>query len=690
MSPLDLLTSKLNNVKKTTNGLTAKCPAHDDRQNSLSLSEGKDGRALIHCFTGCSPENVVKAVGLKITDLYPQEQKSYLYPPKTSTTAQPTGCSLEDYARTKALPVDFLKNLGLSEVRHNGRPRVEIPYLDATGKAIATRYRCALSKSSDGRDARFFWKTGSKTQLYGLWKLKEFEPPKYLVLVEGESDCHTLWYHGIPALGLPGAATWKEEWSSVLEPFESLYVVIEPDAGGQASLKWIARSRFKNKIRLLDLNPFKDPSEVHLSAQTDFNGFWQKALEAAPLWADKKKADAQKQASETWPSCKALAECPNILDLFSSDLEKAGAVGVEREAKIIFLAVVSRFLSRPISIAVKGPSSAGKSFLVEKVLAFFPSEAYYSLSAMSEKVLAYTEEPLTHRMLVIFEAAGMKSDMASYLIRSLLSEGVIRYETVEKTPNGLQSKKLETPGPTGLIVTTTEISLHPENETRLFSITLKDTAEQTRLIIDRLADRNPKPVDFEKWKAFQVWLNAQDNRVFIPFSETLVKLIPPFSVRLRRDVTQVLNLIEAHAILHQATRKRNAEGMILAEIKDYEAVYALIADTIQQQAGAGINPTMRETVETVKNLLVEQQPDPGPEPFINQTKLGERLRLDKASVSRRIRAASNAGYILNLEERRGKPYRLALGEPMPDALELLPNPEKLAGCAVAVKTEGYK
>ena len=93
-SPLDLLKSKLTKVIKSGKGWTAKCPAHDDGKNSLSLSEGKDGRALIHCFTGCPPENVVKAVGLEMTDLYPQGQESYLYPPKTSATAQPSGCCI--------------------------------------------------------------------------------------------------------------------------------------------------------------------------------------------------------------------------------------------------------------------------------------------------------------------------------------------------------------------------------------------------------------------------------------------------------------------------------------------------------------------------------------------------------------------------------------------------------------------
>ena len=107
-----------------------------------------------------------------------------------------------------------------------------------------------------------------------------------------------------------------------------------------------------------------------------------------------------------------------------------------------------------------------KSFLTETVLSYFPPSAYYALSAMSEHALAYDQEPLQHRMLVIYEAAGMAGELQSYLIRSLLSEGKVRYVTVEKTKAGLNSRLIERDGPTGLIVTTTTVRLHPENETR--------------------------------------------------------------------------------------------------------------------------------------------------------------------------------------------------------------------------------
>ena len=60
---------------------------------------------------------------------------------------------------------------------------------------------------------------------------------------------------------------------------------------------------------------------------------------------------------------------------------------------------------------------------------------------MSDRALAYSSEPLQHRHLVIYEAAGMASEFATYLIRTLLSEGRLRYETVEKTKDGLTPRR---------------------------------------------------------------------------------------------------------------------------------------------------------------------------------------------------------------------------------------------------------
>jgi len=64
----------LHGVKETSNGYTARCPGHEDQHNSLSVSEGDDGRILLKDFAGCMPEAVVQALGLTMADLFDQSE----------------------------------------------------------------------------------------------------------------------------------------------------------------------------------------------------------------------------------------------------------------------------------------------------------------------------------------------------------------------------------------------------------------------------------------------------------------------------------------------------------------------------------------------------------------------------------------------------------------------------------------
>src|SRR5262249_44187500 len=247
----------------------------------------------------------------------------------------------------------------------------------------------------------------------------------------------------------------------------------------------------------------------------------------------------------------------------------------------------------------------GKSFVVEIVLKLFPPEAFYELTAMSEHALAYGEEPLAHRIIVLYEAAGLRSDLGIYLVRSLLSENRISYDTVEKTKEGLKSRHIEREGPTGLITTTTATHLHPENETRLLSLTITDTPDQTKAIMQAQAGRQAciDGLDPAEWHALQRFLTLGPKRVVIPFATKLADLIPPVAVRLRRDFPTILALIEAHALLHQVSRVRNAEGAIIATLEDYSAVCELVDDLVSQGVDATVPKAVKETVTAVTALI---------------------------------------------------------------------------------------
>jgi hypothetical protein len=201
--------------------------------------------------------------------------------------------TVEDYAKAKKLPLDFLKKLGLRNASWRGNPVVVIPYGDISGEEACVRIRGAMK----GKD-RFFWRKRDKPILYGLWR-KKGRQSKYLVLSEGESDAQSLWLHGFPALGLPGANSWKEEWAQYFDSYEQIYAVVEPDQGGDAVLKSLGNSRIRDRVWLVRLDGVKDASELYLSDPRNFKQNWDTAMKAAVPWSETGEEEQQPRRTQT-------------------------------------------------------------------------------------------------------------------------------------------------------------------------------------------------------------------------------------------------------------------------------------------------------------------------------------------------------------------------------------------------------
>jgi hypothetical protein len=185
--------------------------------------------------------------------------------------------SVDSLAALKLLPPDFLRNLGLRDLEEGG---VEIPYRDARGKEVALKVRRGRSAST------YRWAKGSKVFSYGDDRLETGVRADYLTLVEGESDCWTLWFHGEPALGLPGSDTVaKTLHRGHVEPFQLLYVVRESDDAGEQFVENVARRlaelNWRGELRVVRLGTAKDPSNLHCQDPDRFAQRWQEAIKAA-------------------------------------------------------------------------------------------------------------------------------------------------------------------------------------------------------------------------------------------------------------------------------------------------------------------------------------------------------------------------------------------------------------------------
>ena len=181
-SPVELVLERLDGVKPSGKGWTARCPAHKDKENSLSVSEGEDGRALLKCFAGCSVVDINNKTGLAMRDLFKSPDG---YTPNVPQQMIPKA-TVAALALEKELPESFLRDLGLKDLPTGG---VEIPYKPLDGMPIPRqRLRMAI-KAKEGS----LWGRGTAPIVpYGLERLndgRQLGTP--LFLVEGESDAQT-------------------------------------------------------------------------------------------------------------------------------------------------------------------------------------------------------------------------------------------------------------------------------------------------------------------------------------------------------------------------------------------------------------------------------------------------------------------------------------------------------------------
>ena len=139
-------------------------------------------------------------------------------------------------------------------------------------------------------------------------------------------------------------------------------------------------------------------------------------------------------------------------------------------------------------VAAKGTSAVGKSALLARVGEFLPPEDVIAFTALSERALLYWKDDFNHKVLAMGEALdGDQQKFQDYLLRELMSEGRLRYPVAQKIDGEIQTTIIEKNGPVAFLITTTKNKLNPENETRMLSLELSDTAEQTALAMQMIA-----------------------------------------------------------------------------------------------------------------------------------------------------------------------------------------------------------
>jgi hypothetical protein len=235
VTPLELVLSRLEGVKRSGDGWTARCPAHHDRAPSLSIGEADDERVLLKCFAGCETEAIVAAVDLTVAELFPADSNDF------------------------------------------GEPQEVYPYVDEWSQLLfeVCRFpgkRFLQRRPDSAVPGGFVWKLGkTRRVLYRtdrLFSEREQHPQGPVYICEGERDVHALEAAGALATCNPmGAGKWRPEYAEQLAGFFHVIVVADNDGPGRKHAREVAAS-LANVVDLVEVvraTEGKDASD-HLAA----------------------------------------------------------------------------------------------------------------------------------------------------------------------------------------------------------------------------------------------------------------------------------------------------------------------------------------------------------------------------------------------------------------------------------------
>jgi DNA primase len=271
-----------------------------------------------------------------------------------------------------------------------------------------------------------------------------------------------------------------------------------------------------------------------------------------------------------------LLKAPNLLDRVLEDFRRSGVVGEETNKLVGYLAAVSRKLEDPLAVIIQSSSAAGKSSLMEAVLAFMPEEDRVKYAAMTGQSLFYMGETnLKHKILAIVEEEG--AARASYALKILQSEGELTIASTGKDPETgkLITHEYRVEGPVMIFLTTTAIEIDEELMNRCIVLSVDEEREQTQAIHRIQRER----------QTLEGLLAREEKRAILTVHRNAQRLLRPLLVanpyarqltflddrtRTRRDHMKYLTLIRTIALLHQYQRPQKTvqhRGQTLAYIE---------------------------------------------------------------------------------------------------------------------------
>ena len=286
----------------------------------------------------------------------------------------------------------------------------------------------------------------------------------------------------------------------------------------------------------------------------------------------------------------------DLISLLINDIATLGVAGECELTATIYLIGTSRLLKRPLAGIIKGPTSSGKSYIIDQTAKLFPPEAIIHATQMTPKALFHMPPgSLEHRFIVAGERSRLENDEtaeATRALREMISSGRLSKLMPMKGDGKLETVHIEQEGPIAYIESTTLAKIFEEDANRCLILHTDEQAEQTRRIIRQIAAGYSEGENSDQERIIQLHYALQRMLetfpVIIPYADRLGELFSTDNVEVRRAFPQVMSMIESITLLHQRQRKRDDQEILIATAEDYHLTRHLLTGPMSRILGTGL------------------------------------------------------------------------------------------------------
>jgi len=667
---VQLLAAKNLRPRQQPNGQwRAHCPAHDDKEPSLSVAEG-DNCILVHCFAGCTIDAICTALGITTKDLRTDQ--------------------------------DFAERRITYEVRNpDGTLAAIHERIERNGKKMF------VWRHADGRKAQGDLKVAD-LPLYGVHKLNDAQ---FVVIVEGEKCAEALWSVGVPAVATYGATCdpADEPLKQVIDRVQTVYLWSDNDAAGRKHMERLGKRLLElgaQDVRWIEWQdaPEKGDAADAVELGVDIRALLDaaKPFEVSPDEVPQDGATPPQTQSQRCPFCQLtdaelFAKAQPLLEA-NDPLQEAvervraafGIVGENENLQLLLLALTTRIFPQPVNVLVTGGTGQGKSFLSDAACATLPPCCHRRIVGASARALLF--HPLAKgTVLQWLELPEIGGDtIAATILRSILwqapQETTTDYLFVEWTPKGARRRSVQMPRQVALVTTKVELPKDEQLLSRFLILEVRESADKRKAVLTSLAASfNGEPDAFsdnalEPIRAFAEWLGRFKVRVTIPFAYALAELFAelPANERDFRDFATLLKLVAACALWNLRKRQHSVNDdalQVVAEIADYATVYRLLLPVWGKPRSSALSETERKVAEALWSLAQDHPP--------TAEELAQALGLAKRTVERHLRSLELKGFAERGDKREmaGVGRKAYEWKPVGDLNTLtptLPTPEQVA------------